>query len=137
MQKIVSISLAFLLLLSSSSLAYGQHFCGGRMVADALVIGQKALSCFSTDDAKEDALETSHKIEKPNCCVDIYHQITTDDDYAGGTQFAIDKVFVAAYIHTFLLQISVDDEAEQKIHLAYLPPPIDKDIPVLYQSFLI
>src|SRR5690606_33746218 len=139
MQKIVSIALAFLLLLGSTGLAYGQHYCGGRVVAEALVIGQKALSCFSSEEPKAiDSSETSHKIEKPDCCKDIYHQVETDDDYAGSSfHFAIDKTFVAAFTSVFLLPVSIDDEAEEKYYLSYLPPPLDKDIPVLYQSFLI
>lgn len=41
MKKMFAISLSLLLFLSSTGLTYAQHFCGGRVVNEAIMIGEK------------------------------------------------------------------------------------------------
>lgn len=133
MQKTISILLASLLLLSSSGLAYGQHFCGGRVMAEALVLGQKELSC----SAGEERMQYEKK-QKPDCCVDVYHQVETDSEYSGSSfDISFDKNFVAAFVSVFILLTNETYLTEKDGFPEYFPPPLEKDIPVLYQTFLI
>ncbi len=134
MKNATSILLAVLLLMSSSGVTYGQHYCSGEVVADALMLGEKHLSCggYALPSEQGDSME------KPGCCQNIYHQVETDEDYSSSS-FTIDfnKTFVAAFVSVFVLQAPVTYTAEINSFSEYLPPPLEKDIPILYQTFLI
>lgn len=132
MKKIVSILLSTLLLLSSAGVTYGQHYCGGKVVADALMIGEKHLSCGGYATAND------NKMEKPGCCENVYHQVITDDDFSSSSfELSLNKTFVAAFVSAFVLQEAIDDSLKTISFTEYVPPPLLKDIPVIYQTFLI
>lgn len=133
MQKFLSIVLSLFLLVSSAGLTYGQHFCGGKVVADALMFGEKQLSCTGL---MSPAYENQN--EKPPCCENVYHQVQTDDDFLTSS-FQIDILpqFVVAFVEVFVLQ-TVEIKSSKEITFSeYLPPPLERDIPVLFQTFLI
>lgn len=134
MQKITSIILSLLLLLSATSLTYGQHLCGGKVVVEKISLGEKQLSC----GPYEMPTATNSSMEKPSCCQNVYHKVETDSEYHGAAfDFQPDVTFVAAFVATFVFQQEIVLEAKVSTYSEYLPPPVVKDIPVLYQSFLI
>lgn len=134
MKNATSILLAVLLLMSTSGVTYGQHYCGGEVVADALMLGEKHLSCMGNALP----LESGDSMEKPGCCENKYHQVETEEDYSGSSfAMELNKTFVAAFVSVFVLQASVAYTAEINRFSEYLPPPLEKDIPILYQTFLI
>ncbi len=137
MKKIISIFLSVLLFASSSGIAYAQHFCGGQEMMSEITLGHKNLSCGMTakisDCGEEDTLSKEH-----DCCENQFTKISTDDNFAKATfNISLNKAFVAAFVPIFILQKLPVYEANNHFYADYNPPPIDKDIPVLYQTFLI
>jgi len=134
MQKITSILLVSLLLLSTIGLTYGQHLCGGKVIVEKISIGEKQLSCGP--DEMPSTSKTS--VDIPSCCQNVYHKVETDSDYNGTSfDFQPEITFVAAFVAVFVFQPVQDLETKIRPYSYYLPPPVAKDIPVLYQSFLI
>jgi hypothetical protein len=134
MQKTTAILLALLLLLSTTGLTYGQHICGGKVVVEKITIGEKYLSC----GPNEMPPAQKKSVDKPACCQNVYHKVETDSDYNGASfDFQPEITFVAAFVAVFVFQPAQDLETKIRPYSDYLPPPVAKDIPVLYQTFLI
>ena len=125
--KIASISMAFLVLLSTMSFTVEKHYCGDFLV-DVSIIGN-ADSC----DMKMDLSDIN------NCCKDeIYHiegqdklQKNSTDDLSLNQQKLI-TALVISYQTIF-----VDVDLEKEFYKDFSPPDILQDYQVLYQSFLI
>ena len=125
--KITSISMALLVLLSTMSFTVKKHYCGDYLV-DVSLIGN-ADSC----DMKMDVTEVN------NCCKDeIYHiegqdklQKNSTDDLSLNQQKLI-LSFAISYQTIF-----VDIDTEKEFYSDFSPPDIPQDYQVLYQSFLI
>jgi uncharacterized membrane protein len=125
--KIASISMAFLVLLSTMSFTVEKHYCGDFLV-DVSIIGN-ADSC----DMKMDLSDIN------NCCKDeIYHiegqdklQKNSTDDLSLNQQ----KIIIALVIS--YQTIFVDVDLEKEFYKDFSPPDILQDYQVLYQSFLI
>lgn len=135
MQKSISILIAFLLLISTTQLTFGQHYCEGKVVAAAMMVGQEKMSCepSPTDLGCED-----EDTELADCCLNVYHQVETDTDYSG-SHFTVDFNPVFVITETFNLSFRQFDiySLKSTLYQKYLPPPLQKDIPILYQTFLI
>lgn len=137
MQKTISILIAFLLLISNTQLTFGQHYCEGKVVEAAMMVGQEKMSCepSATDMSCENESENT---EVADCCTNVYHQIETDADYSG-SHFQVDfnTSFLVAELFNFSFQQDTLYSSESVSYSEYLPPPLEKDIPVLFQTFLI
>lgn len=135
MRKAISIILSVLLLASSTGIAYAQHFCGDYEMLSKVTLGEEHLSCGMVMEAPgcEDGDTEDHQ-----CCDNHYTQVNTDDNFAKAN-FNIDvhPPFVAAFVSVFILQQVIDYEVNTDFFPKYHPPPLYKDIPVLYETFLI
>ena len=125
--KIVSFSLALLVLLSTFSFTVEKHYCGDFLV-DVSFIGD-ADNCGSEIKSAK----------KKNCCKDEVHYIEGQDELekASAEEFDLSKqqFLVAYYIyynHFFVHHIS-----KKTYYKDFCPPDIPIDYQVLYQSFLI
>ncbi|WP_456459132.1 HYC_CC_PP family protein [Reichenbachiella sp.] len=139
MKKILSISLALIMLTTNMGFAVATHYCGGLAVESKVVLGHETLDCGMANmdkDCKTPPLEGMHLSKKP-CCENKYQSIDTEDDFKPTIiQSTVNVEFVAAFIVTFLhLPISSTNEESQ--YANYSPPLIDQDISVLHQVFLI
>lgn len=136
MKKIISILMCFLLLASTSGVAYAQHFCGGNEMMATLTLGEEQLSCgmsTNVNDACKDEKAKDH-----SCCNNQYAKVTTDDSFhASQDTFQLAPSFVAAFVSVFVLQSDTIEEHKTTSFSVYHPPPLIKDIPVLYETFLI
>ena len=135
MKQIISIFLSLLLLASSSGVAYAQHYCGDHEMMSKVTLGESYLSCGMV-------METSpcddEKMEIPSCCENQFTQVSTDDNFAK-TSYKVDfdASFVAALVTIFVFKELPLDDLKANYYSAYNPPPLIKDIPVLYETFLI
>jgi hypothetical protein len=129
MKKMFAISLSLLLFLSSTGLTYAQHFCGGRVVNEAIMIGEKFLGCHEEVSAEG---YSGHLEEMPNCCEDIYLQVDTDDQYTPTSfDLDLDTIFFVSFVNVFLFEALEILSEKEIIFSEYSPPPIPKDLPVL------
>ena len=135
MSKIISILLSVLLLLSSTGITYAQHYCGEFEMLSKVTLGEEHLSCgmaMETSGCEDSDAEDHH------CCDNQYTSVTTDDHFAKAN-FNIDfhQSFVIAFISVFALQQMVEYKTSLDDYALYHPPPLNMDIPVLYDTFLI
>ena len=125
------------MLASSSGIAYSQHFCNGLEMLSGITLGEQHLSC-GMEMEEPPCGDTTIVSAVHHCCENIVEQVKTDNNFAKAS-FEIDfnKVFVTSFVSVFVFQ-EVEIASEKNDFFAhYNPPPIDKDIPVLYQTFLI
>lgn len=143
MIKVVSIFLAFQVLLSSLSFNIGMHFCGDQL--QSLALFEKAQPC---EHAKPNQPESSscpfHKTaandEKKGCCGDKSIKIEGQEHESIISTVSFDFTpqihFLAAYIYT-----PVENPFYEGLHSPqyhhYKPPLIRQNIPILIQTFLI
>jgi len=135
MQKAISLLLSVLLLASSTGVTYAKHFCGDFEVLSTITFGEKDLTCGMAMEA-DDCDDNESK--KYQCSKNKYENVDIDDNYSlASFDIQINIPFFAGFVSVFIIQ-QVDD-ASKSLHFYanYDPPPIDKDIPVLYQVFTI
>ncbi len=131
----MSILLSFLLLLSSSGLAYSQHFCGGMEITSSITLGEKSLSCRMEVPASACDLPTN---SDGDCCDDEHTAVKTDDSFSKVSfHITFQKPFSAVTPATYFSTRSLATAALPNHWAFYSPPPIQKNLPVLYQVFLI
>ncbi|WP_196885302.1 HYC_CC_PP family protein [Aureivirga sp. CE67] len=134
--KIASSFLAFVVLLSTVSFTVEKHFCGGELAS---------VSFFANADKCEmESLEKSensvcHEVSKKSCCEDEISKLkaTNTDTQCNHENIKLPKLdFVAPFLYTFVFNFE-----EKRIEI--IPnkkqesPPLTKDRPVLFQTFLL
>ena len=135
MQRLFSFILSLLLLLSSTGLTYAQHYCGEFKMMEKITFGKEQLSCEMAmiDDACGDENEDEH-----DCCDNQYTNISLDDNFAQASfDIIFNEAIVVSLISVFVLDQSEISNQEFPQFSEYHPPPILKNIPVLYETFLI
>ncbi len=133
MRKVSSILLSLLLLLSTTGLTYGQHFCEGVVVDIALAFGVEKMNCG--DAEAEDSCDDSK--QEVDCCADVYYQIQTDKDFANKSSDASFELPVFNNSANLVALFTACSTEEQLPNILYLPPDFDEDRQSLYQVFLI
>lgn len=134
-----SISLALLMLVSNVGFSLNTHFCGGEVVKSSFTIGLHNPDCemANMDNTCDRNPSKEHQLAQKPCC-ENQHQIVQLDENAT-TELAsinINPVFVAAFIHVFVQPLVFADQALTTF-VDYSAPLTDKDIQVLFQTFLI
>lgn len=126
-KQITYIALAFWILLSTVGIRVNQHFCGEMLQSVALFA--QAKSCCEGG-------------EKSDCCTDKSDTLQIKEDfqkvdfkYVLATVAVVPEVVkVLDFLH--LIYQQQFPQIEETVCF-YSPPPPDKDIPVLVQSFLL
>ncbi len=136
MKQIISILLTLLLLISNTGITYAQHFCGGHQMMAKVTIGQERLSCGMA--LVKDLCDESHQSDTHSCCNNLYTQVAFDDTVEQPVvEFQLTPplkanttTFSASVYEILTLQKEV-------VYTIYNPPPLIKDFPVLFDTFLI
>ena len=136
MKQIISILLTLLLLISNTGITYAQHFCGGHQMMAKVTIGQERLSCGMA--LVKDLCDESHQSDTHSCCNNLYTQVAFDDtveqpivEFQLTPVFDVDKNAIINSVSEILtLQ-------KQVVYTLYNPPPLIKDFPILFDTFLI
>lgn len=125
-----------LLLVSTSGVSYAQHFCGDFEMMATLTLGDEKLSCGMADMADDTCAD--EKAEGHSCCDNQYTKITTDDNFNPSQDtFQVPTNFVAAFVSVFVFQTETFAIHKGEEFSEYNPPPLIKNIPILYETFLI
>ncbi|KAA3641343.1 MAG: hypothetical protein DWQ02_00705 [Bacteroidetes bacterium] len=134
--------MAGLMLTTTFNLAIDMHYCKGELKSVALF--SKAKSCHSAEKKKScpnhPPKPQSDTAEKKNCCqnrgllinADIDEQVLAQDLTPPGKDFQPDSPVIFSFCPTTLLAVW-----ERPVHKEYKPPLIQKDIPVLFESYLL
>ena len=136
MKQIISILLTLLLLISNTGITYAQHFCGGHQMMAKVTIGQERLSCGMA--LVKDLCDESHQSDTHSCCNNLYTQVAFDDTVEQPTvEFQLTPVFDVdknAIISSVSEILTLQKEV---VYTIYNPPPLIKDFPILFDTFLI
>jgi len=127
-----------LMLASSSGIAYAQHFCSGMEITSQITLGEKHLSCGMDDVFASSCDDESLLIEEDHCCQNEFTQIQTDENFAKAS-FDIDfeKPLINAFISDFVVQNFEINTSQKTFFADYNPPPLEQDLNILYDTFLI
>tara|TARA_B110000459_G_scaffold58512_1_gene65749 strand:+ start:76 stop:486 length:411 start_codon:yes stop_codon:yes gene_type:complete len=135
-KQIISILLTLLLLISNTGITYAQHFCGGHQMMAKVTIGQERLSCGMAP--VKDLCDESHQSDTHSCCDNRYTQVAFDDTVEQPVvEFQLTPVFDVdnnAIISSVSEILTLQKEV---VYTIYNPPPLIKDFPVLFDTFLI
>lgn len=135
MKQLTSILLSILLLASTSGVSYAQHFCGDFEMMAVVTLGEEELSCgmsMKTDSCGDE------DTEEHSCCDNQYTKVTTDDNFnASEYELQLSSNFIVAFTSVFVVQSQEIASLEVVNYKEYDPPPLIKNLPVLYETFLI
>jgi hypothetical protein len=135
-KHITSVILAVLVLVSSSSFTLNMHLCGGSLQSVSLI--EDATPC-----PMEVQLPPCHKNiakQKSDCCQDSHFAFEGKDfnysfqDLNNVTSLHSDYSVVLPYL---MEVVETELASAASDYLPYKPPILERDIPVLTQSFLI
>lgn len=138
--KIVAVSMALLILVSTAGFAMSAHFCGGKLqnvsffskVKTCETHIEKLPSCH-----KEQSSETNE--EKNPCCEEqsIVKQAQEFKVQVDSLkELKPDLKFIALVVQ-FVVALVPESNHHFSSYTQYSPPLIERDIPVLVQSFLL
>ena len=136
LKPIVSSMIALLVLVSSSSFMVNMHFCGGHVQSFSLI--EEAASC-----PMEVQLPPCHKkmaVKKSGCCEDKHVAFEGKDFNTQVQDFSMLTWQTINYVGSLPIimeVIQVNEALAFSNHTPYKPPIVERDIPVLVQSFLI
>jgi hypothetical protein len=136
LKPIVSSLLAMLVLVSASSFTVNMHYCGGQIQSISLI--EDADAC-----PMEVQLPPCHRkmqIKKSGCCEDKHVAFEGKDFNAKVHDFSLlywQAINSVGSLPVIMEVIQVREALAFSNHLPYKPPIVERDIPVLKQSFLI
>jgi len=146
--KILSLLMAFLVLVSSTGFSIDIHLCQGK-IKNFSLLGE-AKSCHSQVEKSIckhkkssccSSLSNQNKLGtcKQDCCSNKTINVESNDNAKKIQTAEISPVqikFITTFVQVFLLD-KIDLKKANIPHLKYIPPLLSKDIPVLIQSFLL
>ncbi|MGK0386371.1 MAG: hypothetical protein ACI849_000985 [Patiriisocius sp.] len=136
MKHTLSILLSLLLLISNTGIAYAQHFCGEYEMMAKVTFGQKKLSCGMA--MEQDDCDEAQENEEHSCCSNQYTQVDVDDTIAQTAfEYQISSVFDDLRTPSYSIPSEILILQKEIVYIKYNPPPLIKDIPVLFETFLI
>lgn len=135
MTKIVSITLAFVVVFATSSFTVDMHFCCNKLVDMAVL--SKAKPCKDKELDKE---TTSKKcsLGQKGCCSNSSF-VKNADDNAKKAQFEFTSDTIVSLRTFFYTYVNLFEGFELKAipFKIYDPPFLEKDILVLHETFLL
>ena len=142
MKRSFSILLSFILLASHMSFTIGTHSCGGEAVEKKLIFGESHLGCDMMD--MEESCTDSENVnymrvsfDKTPCCENEYETVQAIDEFVKGASYPTFNVdFAVAIIYTSF-NLDLFPKTYHQFYTEYLSIPIEKDIQVLFQTYLI
>lgn len=126
LRKIVNTFLAITLLIATTGVTLNKHYCMGRV--KSVAIFHHAENCMGND-----------LVDPMPCCEDVSEELKVEHLTKASFGFESSaSLYQLAVITYFVLDQDLISVEKDKLEFQnYTPPPPDRDIPVLIQSFLI
>jgi len=133
-EKIGAVFMAFIVLFSTMSFTFSEHYCGEMLVDSALF--SKAESCGM--EMENPAHLEDYNVQKDNCCSDVVIQIEGQNELMSDfSSLSLEQQdLIASFIYTY---VNLFEGLDNNIipFKYYSPPLLIKDIQVLDEVFLI
>jgi len=131
--KISSLLLAVIFISASLGFNVKTHYCGDSLYKQSLSFSSSELTCGMENFR---GLNCESSISN-NCCNNEVQTFKVEDDYETTTfELNQNSAFIIAFASAYL-DISSSAFNDNLEYIAYSPPILKRDIPVLVQSFLI
>ena len=132
--KILSISMAFVVLFSTMSYTLDMHYCGDKLVDTAIFY--EAETCGMEMEKPSPVKDCS--VKKKNCCNDQQLVVDGQDELQQAFEkLSIDQqLFVTTFAYTYINLFEVAEEALSSYRY-YEPPPVIRPIYKLDETYLI
>ncbi|MBD3626524.1 hypothetical protein [Cyclobacterium sp.] len=132
-QKIATLFLSLIVLLSSMSFTLNRHLCMGEIEKVSLFKEVKACKMHAKS-CHDDKSESSKK----DCCENEQLIVQGQDELTKASIFKQPQPEMSAVLYLLVAYFTVNTVQPDVVpHQHYAPPLIRQDIPVLIQSFLI
>lgn len=144
--KSISLSLALLVLQSSTGILVDMHFCKGKFKTFALY--KKAKSCHALP-AKSNKkclhhlkanghLPESFDVKKHNCCENsaFFNKNDIEVTQPGFDEQPIQTSFLSIVLPSFIPYTTFVESSKTPIPKRVKPPPLGRTLRILHQSFL-
>ncbi|MBN7810743.1 hypothetical protein J0A68_07245 [Algoriphagus sp. H41] len=137
MKASVSIVLALLVFFASVGMAKTTHFCMGMEMKSEIGFGEKHVDCGMNMPMDHSENVPDNQQDPKSCCENVTTQLQVDDDvHLKKIDVNLSLDFAVALVQVFVFGIATET-AEKEQFPTYSPPPIEQNLQVLYQSFLI
>jgi len=139
-RKISALFLAMLVLLGSTSFTFNMHKCMGQIRSMALFMEATPCDMESMNDGAHESHTTSDagiKVSKQGCCEEHSLFVEGQDELKITSSVNAPDVQFLAVLFTITLFSPFQVTPSQDTFREYAPPLIERDIPVLCQTFLI
>lgn len=129
-------------MVSHMYLTIGTHFCGGEAVETKIILGETHLGCgmMENEESCDDSEHTNNNqvsFHNTPCCQNEFQIIQGTDDFVKDfTQTVFNIDFAVAFLYT-TLNLDLLPKAAHQFYTEYIFPTLEKDIQVLFQTFLI
>ena len=135
-RKILSISMAFVVLFSTMSFSLDMHYCGDHLVDFSL--SEKVDTCMMKAQMTKSSTECAAMDMEMDCCSDVEIVIEGQDEL----KISFDKLtfdqqlFVASFVYSYN---NLFEGLEEKVssHNDYPPPLVTRQIYKLDETYLI
>ncbi len=143
-RKISAILLSMLVLFSSTSFTFSMHFCMGQL--ESIALFQQAKPCEMVTQPtpcanNKHGQECEHvhvHTAKKGCCEDHFLQVEGQDELAQvAASVPMPDIQMVAVFYAVVSFLFDAPAVHTDSYKEYSPPLIERDIPVLVQSFLI
>ncbi|WP_047416532.1 hypothetical protein [Cellulophaga sp. Hel_I_12] len=133
--KIMSISMAFVVLFSTMSFTIDMHYCGDAIIDYSFF--HKAENCGMEKEQVTSTCENP-EMKKKSCCSDQQIIIEGQEDLKNNftTLTFEQQVFVASFVYSYI-NLFEGTASKDVPYKEYPPPFVKRDIQVLHQTFLI
>lgn len=124
------------------SLSVGTHFCCGEAMVTKILLGDTRLVSGMQD--MEGACNDSNRsntnelhFENVPCCENKYQALQSTDEFIKDVEtHSFRPDFTFAFIYTNL-DLEIHPNSTHQFFTEYISPPLEKDIQILFQTFLI
>jgi len=130
-RNVLSVTLAFLVVFSSSSFVVSQHYCGSRLI-DVTVFGNPD-KCSSVD-------EKPYKqtcVQAKSCCNDIIISIPSYDLVFSPFDVDLNTLTYFLNIPSIISKKEIAADSKSIFFQNYKPPKLPQDTSILYEVYLI
>ena len=147
--QLIALLMAFLMFFTSAGFTMDMHFCGGELKSISLfgkaktchdIVGENETPMKNCPHHKKMMVEKKGCSEDKDCCSNETLVLQADQDQKVQTNdFVVNKQlkqFVIAFVAVFFAA-DFDLQRDTANFAHYKPPLIQRDIPVLNQTFLL
>lgn len=138
-RKISALLLSMLVLFGSTSFSVSMHFCMEQMESIAFFNDAKECEMMAQTPpctGEDDHRQGSHE-GMDGCCEDRINLVEGQDELKEAGSVSMPNLQFFAVLYTIAFYSLTSPLLEDYSYKTYLPPIIERDIPVLVQSFLI